>query len=298
MVLIMGRCKIVFYQQAPAKINLMLHVTGRDATGFHELQSLFALVDLADRLAMQEALESTMEISGPFAAIVDPHHNSVLKAISWFYQYTAIPSQDWRISLEKNIPVAAGLGGGTSDAAAALKILSILHNWQPTNVIDFIRDSGKLGADVPVCLAYQWGLGHFFWLEGSGRKQYPQPLTIQCPYSVLLVNPNIPCPTGRVFQTRRGQYSESIAANIPQDYPLSWLALRCNDLQPAACQIVPQISEVLAVLEKQLGCRLARMSGSGATCFALFDNFRHMKRSQQNIQKHYPQWWVAGAKFI
>jgi 4-diphosphocytidyl-2-C-methyl-D-erythritol kinase len=283
---------IKLHRVAPAKINLMLHVTGRDASGFHDLQSLFAFVDFGDQLWIEQAFQTSVHLSGVFARAVDRADNSLLSAINWFYQKTSFIPQPWRIHLEKNLPVASGLGGGTSDAAAIIALLMGYIGWQPQSLEDFIKASGELGADVPICLAHQLGLGTFFWLEGTGKGEMPQPISVALNKAILLVNPNISCSTGQIFQRFGQNYAPLIQGYREGEDFLAWLAAHRNDLQLPACQLVPEIRDVLSFLAGQPGCLIARMSGSGATCFGIFDSMAQANIAREQIQQCYPQWWI------
>lgn len=277
---------------ASAKINLMLHVTGREPSGFHALQSLFAFTGLSDKVIMTPSHQEEIKITGLFSPAVMPEQNSLLTALHWFYGKFPEHKRPWSLSLEKNIPVAAGLGGGTSDAAAVIALLCQLHKIVFDDLPSFIKASGELGADVPVCLAYQLGLGSLFWLQGSGKDQYPQPLKGSLSHPVLLINPLKPTYTKDVFHQFGQSYAKPIQAYDGDEDLLQWVGRYRNDLQEAAVHLVPEIRHVLDVLAALPGCVLSRMSGTGATCFALFEKSHDLSKLAQDLSSQHPHWWI------
>ncbi len=252
-------------EPAHAKINLNLHVTGRRGE-YHTLDSLVVFADAADRLTAEPADRLTLEIVGPFAAQLrglDPRENLVVRAASALAGASNV-HEGAALRLEKRLPVASGIGGGSADAAASLRLLRRL--WRIKSPIsDELAIS--LGADVPVCLRSTPVV-----MRGIGEVLHPAP--VLPPTGLVMVNPLVPVATGAVFRARAPGFSEPVrlaaswntAAELASD-----LARSRNDLQGPAIAIAPVIAEVLAALERQHGCLLARMSGSGATCFALFE---------------------------
>jgi 4-diphosphocytidyl-2-C-methyl-D-erythritol kinase len=264
-----------FTEIAYAKINLALHVRRRRGDGFHELETLFAFADQGDLLSAEPADALTLEIVGPFAASLNADDdNLVLRAA----KALQIAGQGARLLLEKNLPIAAGIGGGSADAAAALRLLARLWSVKA----DLMPIAASLGADVPACLHSEtlWGEGigdRLTAWTGGGIADRP----------VLLVNPGVACPTGPVFaawdRIDRGSFD-----------PAHWMEAR-NDLEAPAIRLVPQIEEVLQTLRQQQGLQLARMSGSGATCFGLFETTAHRDAACATIAAERPHWWTMAA---
>ena len=275
-------------EKAPAKINLNLRVLGRRADGYHELESLVAFADLADRLTLQPGENSALDITGSFAAACGPSFgNLVLKAIAALRQRIDGLTAG-RFLLEKNIPVAAGLGGGSADAAAALRLLA-----RTNDLGDDDRRLNKaalaVGADVPVCLASRARI-----MRGIGEILSP-PLDMP-PLPAVLVNPGVPLATRDVFAKYSGpQGSKTNIADLPRkpDAMIEFLGRYGNDLADAAIACVPQIAEVLERLRALPGVRLARMSGSGATCFALFTSAGEAAAAARLVQAARGDWWVC-----
>jgi 4-diphosphocytidyl-2-C-methyl-D-erythritol kinase len=275
-------------EQAPAKINLTLRVLGRRADGYHELESLVAFSGLADTLTLQPGGEPALAIAGPFAAASGRmEENLVLKAYSALRERVA-GLKAGRFALEKNIPVAAGLGGGSADAAAALRLLARFN--------DLALDDPRLasaaraiGADVSVCLdprtRIMRGVGH----ELSAPLDLPQ-------LTALLVNPGVALATRDVFaKFAAGHASQKPIGNVPDkpDAAISFLASYENDLTQAAIACAPAVAEVIDRLRVVPGARLVRMSGSGATCFALFASVAEAAALARQLQSERKDWWVC-----
>jgi 4-diphosphocytidyl-2-C-methyl-D-erythritol kinase len=276
---------------APAKINLYLHVTGRRENGYHELDSLIAFADIGDMVGASEGEALSLAIEGPFAAplVIDPAENLVLRAARCFAERAGVPARA-RLRLVKNLPIASGIGGGSSDAAATLHALGRLWRCR-LDQAELDDLAAELGADVPVCLH-----GRPAWAGGIGERIEPAPLLP--PAAVVLVNPGIALPTPAVFKARTGPFSAPArwrqAAESVADLA-ALLSKRRNDLTEAAISIVPAIAEVLAWLDRQEGVLLARMSGSGATCFALCTDAAAADAVSAAARREYPFWWaVAG----
>ena len=273
--------------EAPAKLNLYLHVTGRRADGYHELDSLVSFTALADTLEIAPANTLAFTVSGPFADALDAGDNLVIGAAVALAERLGRPA-DVRIALHKRIPVAAGLGGGSADAAAVLRGLVRLWRLGPEHAGDIREIALGLGADVPVCLdsraAYMAGIGE--------ALTAPPPIP---PCGVLLVNPGVPVPTGPVFAARHGPYSAADRfCDTPDDATAlaTLLRARRNDLEPPARAQVPEIDRVLARLAAAPGCLLARMTGSGGTCFGLFADEAAAADAAGTIVRDRPGWWV------
>jgi 4-diphosphocytidyl-2-C-methyl-D-erythritol kinase len=270
---------------APAKINLYLHVLGRRADRYHLLDSLVAFADIGDAVEAQPADALRLAIGGPFAAplAAETHENLVLSAARALAARHGIAPKA-ALHLEKNLPVASGIGGGSADAAAALHCLAEL--WRVRVPEDL---PAQLGADVPVCLS-----GRAAWLGGIGEDLRPAPALPGV--GIVLANPLVPLPTPAVFKARTGPFSEAARFETP---PVDARALarlleqRRNDLTDAAIGIVPAIADVLRALADAPGTLLARMSGSGATCFALFDDRPAAERAAQWLRERHRDWWIA-----
>ncbi len=282
-----GRAVVV---RAPAKINLTLHITGRRDDGYHLLDSLVAFADLADVLTLSEADDLILDVTGPFAgalAGLSVADNLVLRAARRLGEVLE-PGRGAHINLCKNLPVAAGIGGGSADAAATLIGLSRL--WGESLPANILMPLGLgLGADVPVCLA-----GRPMYMSGIGERLDPAPPLPAA--GLALVNPGVPLSTPAVFQARVGAFSDPARLrNSPTDAAelARALATRRNDLEAPARTIAPVIGEVLAALEAAPGCLLARMSGSGATCFGLFADRDAAISAVADIDAAHAEWWGA-----
>jgi 4-diphosphocytidyl-2-C-methyl-D-erythritol kinase len=264
---------------APAKINLMLHVVGRLTDGYHHLQSLIAFVDVGDEITVEKAEVSSLSVDGPFAAHVPlAGENLVILAARWVKERFSKVDQV-HLHLTKNLPIASGIGGGSSDAAATIAALLECHDISLTKVEEdaLILASGTLGADVPMCLAHQFGRGPLLWIDSSGRESLPIPMDLVLPGILVLVNPGVPVSTLGIFKKIHPPYSASqhfntVLENDFQGNVLDYLAAQKNDLTEPAILQESKIGKVIQVLQKAPGCLLARMSGSGATCFAVFED--------------------------
>ncbi len=249
---------------APAKINLYLHVTGKRPDGYHLLDSLMVSTKLYDVIEVFPANTLELEVTGDFAnASGENNDNIVIKAANALALAANIKPAA-KIKLQKNIPVGAGLGGGSADAAATLKLLN--EFWDIGYSLDKLSAIGlSLGADVPFCVYNQAAIV-------SGIGEVIKPVSIS-PLHVLLVNPNQHLSTKDVFTHKPINFSKE-AGEIPSEAKafIDFLKSCKNDLEANAAELVPQIAYVFSVIEKQRGCLFSRMSGSGATCFGLFNN--------------------------
>ncbi len=264
-------------QTAYAKINLALHLRGRRDDGYHELETVFAFVDGGDRLSAKPASEDRIITSGEFAsAMGNPFDNIVAKALA------ALPRPDGlEITLEKNLPVAAGLGGGSADAGALFRIVKEAHGLPD----DWQARAAKLGADVPACVESQTCVG-----RGTGTELEPIASDLTGT-PVLLVNPRVPLSTGPVFKAWDGRD----LGPLPQGDARQMTLEGRNDLEAPAISLVPEIADILAALQASKPW-LARMSGSGATCFALYETDQARDQAAQTIAQQFPQWWqMSGA---
>lgn len=275
-------------EHAPAKINLDLRVTGRRLDGYHELDSLVVFTELGDRLSWQPADAMALSVHGPFATDTPTDDNIILRAASKLA--SALP-EIWPASflLEKNLPVASGMGGGSTDAAAAMRVL--VRQAQSAISGEGLRDIGALiGADLPVCI-----YGKPARMRGTGLRLDPVRGLPEIP--LVLVNPRVELATAAVFGARDEAFSSERRPPMPLLPSVTQLALwlrdSSNDLEPAACRLAPVIDRVLEAVEAQDGVLLARVTGSGATCFGMFSDSDRAERAAATIARNEPQWWVA-----
>ncbi len=286
---------------APAKLNLTLEITGRRRDGYHELVSLVAFADIGDCVCLRPRAgrDVSLEVMGPFAHAIDGD-NLVLRAARCFLD--AYPdAHGGHFRLDKRLPVAAGVGGGSSDAAAAVRLLA------QANAVDALRGAdgiaalttalSRLGADIPVCLEARAA-----WMTGIGENVTP--LGALPELHSVLVNPGVPLATRDVFSGLR-------AAALPDeiepvtDMPpafgtlevlITYLDGHLNDLEPPARALAPVVGEVLDALAAAHGCRIARLSGSGPTCFGLFGTWDEADAAASTLAHTHPHWWIASAR--
>jgi 4-diphosphocytidyl-2-C-methyl-D-erythritol kinase len=279
-------------EQAPAKINLTLHVLGRRGDGYHTLESLVAFADLADTLSLQPDGEATLDVAGPFAAASGPTEGNLVHKACAALRERVPALKAGRFILTKNIPVAAGIGGGSSDAAAALRLLARL-NGLGENDARLAQAALATGADVPVCLESKARI-----MRGVG-EELSSPLGLP-PLPALLVNPGLPLATRDVFaklSVKKGRDKDHTDVPRERNALIAWLGERDNDLTDAATACLPAIAEVLAALSELPGVRLARMSGSGPTCFAVFDQAAHAQAAVPRLMAAHVGWWVTPTTF-
>src|SRR6266481_6301451 len=283
-------------EDARAKVNLTLRVVGRRVDGYHDLESMVAFADCADRLSLTPGSKLNLRTTGPLAqACGETTDNLEFKAAQLLGE--RVPDlQLGEFVLDKVLPVAAGIGGGSADAAAALRLLA-QANGLAIDDSRLIEVAKLTGADVPVCLASRPCV-----MTGVGETLLPLSLPkLPC----VMVNPRVPVATQDVFKAlglRNGELLVGVADVLratawPEDGASveDWvevLAAGSNDLEAPAIRIQPVIGAVLSVLSATNGAWLARMSGSGATCFAIFENTPEAQRAAQKIQLDHPQWWV------
>jgi 4-diphosphocytidyl-2-C-methyl-D-erythritol kinase len=274
-------------EKAPAKVNLTLRVLGRRADGYHDIESLVAFAGVGDALTFKPGDDLALTVGGPTAAAAgDVADNLVLKASRALAERVAGVTLG-RFTLSKRLPVAAGLGGGSADAAAALRLLARANALAPDDP-SLMQAARATGADVPVCLdprpRRMRGIGDIL----------SDPLDLPRLFAVL-VNPGVAVATADVFAALA---APPAGQNAPAAEPLGPAALLAeiaggrNDLEAPAIELEPAIADVLAVLRKLPGCRLARMSGSGPTCFGLFDSSRAASAAARTLRVGYPAWWV------
>ena len=274
----------VLEEAARAKVNLALHVVGKRKDGYHLLDSLILFADLADRLHLAPAAETALRITGPLSAGIDLQDNLVLRAHAAMQHAfgSLVPNID--ATLEKNIPVAAGLGGGSADAAATLRALCRLAGLDPLSR-QLHEIALSLGADVPVCLHSRASR-----LRGIGEAI--EPVNDFSPLHVVLVNAGTPVPTADVYAGLGLEPGEP--GYPPMEFPFAFSTSR-NDLTPPALELVPEIGAVLQQLKESAGVRFARMSGSGGTCFAVFDDRNGAEAAAAVLAGGHPNWWVRAA---
>jgi len=276
---------------APAKLNLFLNVVGRREDGYHLIDSLFAFVGLADGLRIAPSDRPSVAAEGPFAAALGAEADNLVARAQALMIADAGGGRAFAITIEKRIPVAAGLGGGSADAAATIRALdAALGSNLPRERLAALAAS--LGADVPACLE-----GRPVVARGIGEILVPAPAMPAC--GVLLANPRVPTPTPAVFQAFRA-LNPSITPREPLPLPVAIpdlaalveaIAPRGNDLLPAALTVTPVIGEVVRTLEALPGAAYAGLSGSGATCFALFER-EEQARSAAGALSAERGWWT------
>ncbi|MCJ2131998.1 4-(cytidine 5'-diphospho)-2-C-methyl-D-erythritol kinase [Methylobacterium sp. E-045] len=286
----------ILVTRAPAKINLTLHVLGRrEADGYHELESLVAFTGSGDTLSLAPGVELTLHVSGPTAGPAGPlDDNLVIRAARALAE--AVPGlRIGGFHLIKRLPVAAGIGGGSSDAAAALRLLARLNDLPLDHpaVVDAARATG---ADVPVCLDPRGRM-----MRGAGEDVGPA-LSF-APLPAVLINPGVPVATAPVFkalgltvgQRHAGEAHPILARGLGSDETLAAVTPARNDLEAPALTVAPVIADTLLALRDRPGCRLARMSGSGATVFGVFATRSDAVRAAAAIRAIQPSWWVRAA---
>lgn len=285
-----GRIRLTLLKKAeafaPAKVNLTLHVTGQRADGYHLLDSLVVFVGAGDWLRGMLTDGASFDVTGPRAAGVPTDaRNLVLKAAALFD-----PPVPAALVLDKHLPAAAGIGGGSSDAAACLRLLAHLGGRDLPEADRVLQ----LGADVPVCLA-----GDPLRMRGIGEVLEPLPRLPRM--WMVLVNPGVDVPTPAVFRGL-AQKTNSPMPDIPAFASaaemMAWLSDQRNDLEPPARAVAPVISDVVSALAAQPGCGLARMSGSGATCFGLFEQAVDAEKAAADLATAHPDWWVQDAPVL
>ena len=282
----------MLHEFAPAKLNLYLHITGRRPDGYHDLDSLVAFAGIGDEVQLEPAAAFSFTIEGPQAFALTGHPpdgNLVVKAAHSLAALTGNPL-NVKLTLFKNLPVASGIGGGSSDAAAALRVLARYWNIGPDDP-RLRMAAAEHGQDVPVCLIPE---NNYITATGT-RPAAALPLM-----HIVLVNPNRGLPTPAVYKMYREQkYSFSAGAQFkesPRDAIelIAGLAARHNDLYQSACDLMPEIKDIIAAIERS-GSLLARMSGSGATCFGLYADAENAASAASEISSLHKGWWVASS---
>lgn len=277
---------------APAKINLALHVLGRRDDGYHLLDSLVVFAGAGDRVTAAPDDSLSLTITGPFAATLTAEaDNLVLRAAHWLKARSGT-TKSAKLTLEKNLPVASGIGGGSSDAAAALIACAKLWGLDPHTLPR--AETAALGADVPVCLARAPAL-----MRGIGEDVT---LVSGLPrLAMVLANPGLPLATKTVFGALRGRFGGPLAplpADMSVESLLAYLLRQRNDLLPPALDSMPVIGTVLDALAATPGCRLARLSGSGPTCFGLYAGEAEAQAAAATLKATHPDWWCVAAPLL
>jgi len=279
---------------APAKINLFLHLTRKKQDGYHALQSLVSFADIGDEINIKPAEQFSFSVKGPFARnFKEQEKNTAIEGTNLAVKAARALSQaenkalNVDITLTKNLPLAAGIGGGSADAAAVIWGLQQL--WETQKDVAYLLPMlTKLGADVPVCMRCQPTL-----VEGIGEKLLAAPDIPEIP--ILLINPLLPCPTEKTFLHHDAAFKDKI--KLPDQFIdifdlVEFLRTTSNDLYEPAAQLVPEIGNVINALEASKDCLMARMTGSGASCFALFETMEQARIAEQEIMQENSDWWV------
>lgn len=283
-----------FSAQSRAKINLSLRIVGSRFDGYHLLQSLIAFANVGDILRAEPNESITLDIYGPYASGLSHGPENIVMRAAYLLRDMADISDGAAIMLEKHLPVASGIGGGSGDAATIIPLLCQL--WGLTLSARDKQDlANHLGADVAVCL-----YGKAAWMEGIGEIIHPIVNFPSC--AVVLINPLVPLSTAEVFRTYHdSQQAFSLQKRLPEtfvtfDELLSFLSEEDNDLTQSACTLLPAIHSRLEALTSQPGIQLARVSGSGATCFGLCATLSEAKLAAATMQRLFPTDWVAASE--
>jgi 4-diphosphocytidyl-2-C-methyl-D-erythritol kinase len=285
-----------FVEAAPAKINLALHVTGRRADGYHSLETLVAFAEVGDELEATAARKDSLSITGPFATgLGNGESNLVLRALAAFRtRWPGVLPDGLALRLAKNLPIAAGLGGGSADAAAALRLFATMAETDIAfaDLLDLARG---LGADVPMCLYSRPA-------EVRGIGEIVLPLKHFPACHVVLINPLVPVVTAEIFRKLERRDNPGLPElGDPLTRPAQlglWLDETRNDLEPQAIALVPAIGDLIERLRGASGCILSRMSGSGATVFGLFGSSAQAHQAAHDLRETWPGYWVAAAPLL
>jgi 4-diphosphocytidyl-2-C-methyl-D-erythritol kinase len=268
-------------ERAPAKINLCLHVTGQRADGYHLLDSLVVFTEFGDSLTVQAGQGLSLGVQGPEAAGLGAGPDNLVWRAA-----RLLGAEDMALVLHKELPLASGIGGGSSDAAACLRLVARMTGRPLPAPAEILG----LGADVPVCLAPQPCR-----MQGVGEEV--RPVAGLPEFWLVLANPRVEVPTPQVFRALARRDNPPMPAGLPH-WPdaaslFGWLASQRNDLEAPAFALAPIIEQVRAALAAMPGCALARMSGSGATCFGLFATAAQAQKAAQALCAAHPDWWVV-----
>lgn len=278
-----------------AKINLYLEVTGKTENGYHLLDSLMTRIDIKDQITIEKSDELFLEIKGSKAEILqnDWQNNIIIRAVKLLAENHKIDTKI-KITLEKNIPIAAGLGGGSSNAATALLILNEFYNLNLPR--EKLLEYGlKLGADVPFFINGKMAL-----MSGIGEVLEDIQFNTKDLF-LIIINPNKPLSTKEVFQRFSEDFSENQnqkREEIKEEDLILFIKNRHNDLQPPSILLMPEIFEILENIKHQENCQIARMSGSGATCFGIFKSEKDQEKAYENLVKIFPKFDVRKTKIV
>ncbi|MFY0661859.1 MAG: 4-(cytidine 5'-diphospho)-2-C-methyl-D-erythritol kinase [Shimia sp.] len=274
---------------APAKINLTLHVTGQRDDGYHRLDSLVMLTDVGDRLTVEKANKTSLNVVGPMAAGVPTDRSNLVIRAAEMLGVSA------KITLHKSLPAMAGIGGGSSDGAATVRALCALYDL----AVPSAEMLSSLGADVPVCMEPE-----LVRMRGIGDEI--DHLDTPPDWSMILANPRVSVSTPQVFAAMGERGNPLMSEQFPNwtafESTVAWLSAQRNDMQEAAVELQPVIGLVLAELTQTEGCAMARMSGSGATCFAIYKTASERDAALEVLRRQHPDWWCVptrrvGARF-
>ena len=279
---------MVIALSSPAKINLFLKITGKRNDGFHELESLFAFLDLADELVIEKSEKFSLQISGEFVALVDQKNNLFTRILDFFSSEFSI-SKNLKIEVVKNIPVGGGLGGGSSNAAAFMKALNKIFSLNLSKE-ELQNISLKFGSDIAFFFEDQASI-----VKGRGEiiENFPR----FAPLTALLINPKIHLSTKDVFAKFGSNYSAKISTVQLLESDIFNLINLPNDLEKPAIELAPAIGEIIKNLRDN-GADFAKMSGSGSTCFGIFLDEKKLQEAQKTIQKTFPQFLVKKATIL
>ncbi len=270
---------------APAKINLTLHVTGQRDDGYHLLDSLVMLTDVGDQVTVEKAAQTSLNVVGSMAAGVPSDRSNLVVRAAELLGVTA------KITLEKSLPAMAGIGGGSSDGAATIRALCALYDLS----IPCAEALAALGADVPVCMEPE-----LVRMQGIGNEI--DHLDTPPDWPMILVNPRVSVSTPEVFSAMSVRDNPLMTEPFPDwsdfDGTVAWLSEQRNDMQGAAIASQPVIGQVLAELSQTEGCALARMSGSGATCFAIYKTASERDAALEGVRRQHPDWWSVATQRV
>lgn len=279
---------------APAKINLFLHVGPVDADGYHPLSSLVAFADIGDRVSVQPAERLSLAVTGPFGgALADEDDNLILRALRRLGAALGQGEPALSVVLDKQLPIAAGLGGGSSDAGAALRLAAQVLGLAAGDPA-LAAAARDIGADGPMCLFPRTA-----WAEGRGERLTPEPRLPEL--SVVLVNPGVPSPTGPVYRAYdQAPLGEARRPAPPEDWTpratAAWLEEQRNDLEAPALALAPDIGLALDAVRATQGVLLTRMSGSGATVFGLYADAAAARAAADRLASARAGWWVRAGR--
>ena len=273
-------------ETAFAKINLALHVRSREPDGYHRIETLFAFAEDGDRLSVGAGEGLSLEITGPFAAHLGREEDNLVVCAAAALRTRCGVAAGASLLLDKRLPVASGIGGGSADAAAALRLLRRFWRLRVKDEL-LLEIAGQLGADVPACVASRTARG-----EGRGDVLTLDEGASLSGTPLLLVNPGVPVSTAAVFRAWEGRDRGSLPAGLPLEAAIGGR----NDLERPAVTLAPEIGLVRAALQSLPGVSLTRMSGSGATCFALFEGDAERDRAQAALAASHPHWWQLATR--